>query len=1711
MYVNQIDNIIDQILDQLYLDGLSNDETFKTITLGNKINYVEYRDKINDFIRNFMKTLDVNAIQKMINNKENLTRIMDIIKRYVAYYYFLSIAYYYKGSIKDFRNNLIQYSKLQENSTYVIKNFFDTENNYQLINFFKIIKDVSKIITMTDLNKKTLNPLDVKDAINFLNDLGKDYVDEYLLMIVKEGEDNMVEINVHNLIKTIVFREIYRNQEQTMVFEILNDIEEENQEHIYIDIVVPGDENVDFENFRQIFLGETNTDVVAMDLFDLVNESARIIAIPTAELKNNNLLEFSFVTPIVDDFLRYHKDNEKMDAEGDNAFKIPLVSGNNSKNIQMALLYQQRKKKENTRAQIIVNKIDTISDYYSDNVKNNPDLAKDIRKYFVGPLSSRKAVMHNYLDEVHVMNKIRLQGKKVIEDNEYYLELINTISNAYFNFKDFQKYGVSLNITPEKPIDMIRYSNIEYQTQMKHLDIDMHTAIADDTINLVGLALGPFINGPIQCIKKENLIDIRNTKISYIKDGKVKTAKTENGYKAFVKIIKHFYINTIAVKTSPLEIYNNFDEIQTLNADIFDKVIYWTYDNNKDIFEMNTYENIKSNNLQETIRFMNSNIYDRIIKFLGDKLIKLIDEHKNMHIFELEKMVQMYSQINRLFLKQDAKRELVINDYLRKIGGSPTHILPITEADREEMPDYIPIQDLSTFRIKIDLINPLNPQKYHKIEAYSSSEKEAATSATTIIPDSKCQHENEWNELAKTKNLNLNRYNEGITQFIDKFAIETTQLDFVCTICGQVLPLKQYVQDGSFDNNTQKFVTAYVPLDKPLEEIKEYSKYKLIIRYLDALVSRVSLITGTNMLVGPTTPVKQKRKALVKNIIDLILKHNYVNLRKNEKDEERLDFFSKRFNIDKDLDSVYFFELDDRILDFNDPASSTSTSINRLKYNNMLLYFILVFITELNGPQIAMMYSDKIANIYVFEKYGPKLFGDLRLKRNINDMETIPITKYPVLCYLIYLVSYFLIKYKLWSIPADKSKPTQFNPYYIKIIVNSFVDLFNSISMDAGKNTNDYIYLLTSSKLYTHLNSTFKNNEIIKILERNHIKYSGKPSAEAEIAVPPEEPIPTFSIENPFEFKPRTRKIPTFKISDGVIFDRPDKLVYDDIPTLTDLSNCIDGSYNKWRTKNTEIISIDCIVDGRTITGTDITGTEDRTIEVYYFNLNKIANRRCLTGTLHDFVGKDGQFVCSICNRKENQSYTDEELDQLALNLSKIDNERISRVLEASLNQAKRNQQEEEYSQEIFTELISSYQKDFGDKMYGQNVVQVDKLIDVIGALIGFSSNIDIDKYPVYLKDNVYIIDHTYNGSVLSEPIIMLQKDNRIQFREDHSYFKTDVYYYTDNRAQVDVYYHAITFQLLGYKEKHKDYVKSTISNAYLKISPSIKNRLLTIGYETQYIDIGDIFDKNRKIYTDLNQNYFKILDGLIRNHIYKTKSIVDKIASIIYKVKNYQPPVETDEPQFVLNTTTTLERLVSKYAELLPVFNIGANNDIFEAWNELRGSFVYEPINWSETNVRSTGNMFVNSNLINFYDASSNMIMYYAVNEMIVIIRSNPDKITQTNIAQMYIDIIVYIYSIYNNDPYRNLLELKRFGYILNGSDVMVDMLKKGQGLMQSQEIEENLDDERPDLLDTTELTEDQQEEMEDLKEEAESLDVEGDYYAEEDEDYAQEGDYNE
>lgn len=1705
MYVNKIDEIIGNILDILYFNGLEKDPTYKTIIDG-KINFVEYRDSINDFVKLFMDSIDITPIQEIINNKENIVQVINIIGRYVWYYYFLSIAYHYTGTDKNFRNNLIQYAYIQEKSSTSVKGFFDTDNNSQLIKLFNVVKNSSKLLLMTDLQKKTVVGSNYVDAIKFLNRVGLDDINNYLLKIDDTSEDKMVTVNVHNLIKFVVIYEIYIDQDRNLVFEILNEIEESEQEYIYIDVIISNEDVNNLETYQEIFVGDDNSDQLAKNMYDIVSEYLKINSSQSAESKNNSLFNFNMITPVVDDFLRYHKDSEKIESAVEKPVELPVTT-NNAKNIQMALLYQQRKQKDNTRANLIVNKIDIISDLYSENVKSNKTTEESIIKYFENPFSHRKAVLHNYNDELYVVDKIHKQGRKAIEDNAHYFELMNIITNAYFNFKDFKKYGTTATIISELPIIMIRYSNIENRHYSPTLHIETRTAVFDDNVNVVGLSIGPFNDEPVQCTRIEDMIDIRDVDFYYNKNGKILSKNDKNGYKMMIKMIKYYYINTITVKLgSEFEIYNDFTEINKLNSKLTNKMIFWIYDPDLDTYAIDTYEKVQLQNILEKIKFMNASIYDKIINMLKEKLVNIVSAHISSDMFTITKIIETYSKLCNLDLSNEEKHNIIIKHYLKKLNIDKSEIKDINEYVKIEKPKLITFEDLSTYRIKIDTVNPTNVKMYVKLEAYSKNKSDSQLA----YKNTKCQHESEWAEVSKLKTSNLNKYNIAVTQFMEKFAIETKELDYVCKTCGQVIPLKQYVQDGSFDNNTQRFITSYVPIDQDLADIKEYEKYKLIINFLDMLLDKVSFITSTNMLVGSNITIKQKRKAIVKNIIDLVLKHNSVNIEKKQSEHDRMNFFSKKFNINRDLDIIYFFELDDSIINFKSIPSSKNEGINKLKFNNLLLYFITLFLTELNGTQITLMAFDNIGNIYTYLKFGSKLFGDLLIKKNINDMETVPITNYPVLCYLLFIVSYFLIKFKLWydtqstqaTQDSEVKKKNTFNPFIQKIIITSFVDLFNSISIDAGNHEYDHVYTLISSKLYTKLNSTFKDNEIFELLKASQIRFSGKMNERASVPMKlDKDKVKTLLVSSVHPYMYKTRKIPSYKISSGIMFYKMGTMVYNYTENITDLTNCANGAYYNWVPKGTEIYAVNC----NNIKGSDVEGEQIRLNECYYYNLNIIANRRCLTGNVHDFQGKQGNFVCSICGKKSDIQYSTEELNLLSDNLILLENVNAEKTFERQSNEKKQYDLEIEQQDNAKYSLIENFNKVTNNKPYGQLDNQVRNFIKKMEMFIDPYTNIDIDKYPVLLNDDVYVIDHMYNGTPYDKPIIFTQKDNRVYFKENDNHYKTDVYYYNDNQKNVEVYYHAVTLKLLGHREKHREFVDNKNLNNYLIISASIRNRLTTIGYETKYIDISDTMEAAKTTNDDINEQFYLLLDGLMRNHVFKSKSIVDKIISIISKIKFYQPPKESDTQAYVLKSTQAINNIVSKYAKLLPKLYMGENNNIFDDWSDLRNNFDYEQVNWIETNIVATGSTTINSETINYYDKTSNSIFYYLFTKLTQLIDINEEHNSKINIVQMFIEIIVYIYSSYNIDTYKNCTELKRFVYILNGSELMIDVMRTGQGLDKSKKIESELENESEYDIETP----DTDRELEDIKEEAEALDVEFDYYAEEDEDYAQEGEY--
>jgi len=263
--LNSIDELLLQIIDNFNKYLMSN-KFLDKINLD--INFIIYHNKIIEIIKKYVDSIDKNTIISLIKtNNTNINIIYNIIKKYCAYYIYLSIGYYYKGTRDLFITNIIEISKLQEKNTYQIPNFFNSDTNSKIINYFNDIKNILSLIELKTMDKIKLilssNPVKYDSTIKIFNLLGEDYIIDYIL--IKE--------NYHNLIKSILFKLIYLLEDKKLMFKLLDNQELNNVEYKYIDIVISNQKKIVDLNFIQKFVSSQHIKYnYAEEIYDYLEE-----------------------------------------------------------------------------------------------------------------------------------------------------------------------------------------------------------------------------------------------------------------------------------------------------------------------------------------------------------------------------------------------------------------------------------------------------------------------------------------------------------------------------------------------------------------------------------------------------------------------------------------------------------------------------------------------------------------------------------------------------------------------------------------------------------------------------------------------------------------------------------------------------------------------------------------------------------------------------------------------------------------------------------------------------------------------------------------------------------------------------------------------------------------------------------------------------------------------------------------------------------------------------------------------------------------------------------------------------------------------------------------------------------------------------------------------------------------------------------------------
>lgn len=1540
MNIEKIEEYIDSIIEDYYISTLQ-----KT-----KYDIVKEQKELNDTLSNYINSLPLIDIVGISRNSMNYKYIVNIINKYIVLYTLLMYGIVYEKDIEIYINNLIEFTRNQYLYSLKIDNFFDAQNNAIIIKMLHICRNILKFLNK-ELNEKDIHYLETH---KFIDDLSEDFINEYL----KKKDKH------HRIVKTVMILLIYKINDRKVIYQIIEDAENNDNEYIYIDIVEPTTDTLNFDNIEILLSKDDLFTGVAHDLWDFIEETNEINKdVLSDNDKINILFNSGVIVPILDDFLLYHKNTEKYELLG--------VS----------------KKKEDTKLKNIISKINTVTELYSDITKKNKTIETNILNNFNPPMYNKKVVLRNNDEDIKIINKIINLQKKNTDIIDNFNDMCNFRRYVYVNFKDFEKDGFSNNFN--KTVTSIRAVNFDTTSIFKQSastkKLQLRVGSKESIGNVVGLMI-PTVR-PIQCIKTGDVININDIK------------SDNNIFNLFVKHIKK----------------NNKNPI------------YWIFDLEKD--------NVNQNSVQKIV----AKIYDKIVKDIYFKILDKIDkidpdlvvQHSIKIIKYFEKNVlnvplskDMYDDIEKYIFEKKIKNkdeEIYEDDVLYGIEGNVIKLPTFNDKILESINNTI-VVDLS----KID---------------------ETGKIISKEIINGICQHNISWSDLNIIRKKDYANYHKRLYDYIQQYVILNTLEEYICKSCGYLIDIDRFIQDGVFDGE-RGFVTFTMPMDTNLEDIEEYARLNFTLKVMDKNMEKIASSVGIPYFVGSSSTIKWRRKGIIKNTIDMV-KQNTQLLSGVFK--ERNQTKNSKYGIVNIFSNLFVFEMENSIYQ-SSSKDKDQEQYKLLKRNNIITYMMIYLILEINETHISFFTSDKKFNcdILAFDKTYKSLFDNLKIIKN-SSFETALITDYKILCYMMYMISCRIAKHRLWYTTNMKETGMKAIILIQKYVINTCVDIMNSILENSFNAKSSYIFEIFRVRFYLKLNTLFNNDEYYDLLVKNtettklvikrrtHLK---------EIDVLPEE-----YIYNNIKWR---------KDDGSKKYYHYDNKVKLEIYNVSNTTNCPNGKFHQWieRKGSNTIYHTKCILCETELI-VEPNKDNKKLIENFKTStLHYLATTICLkSGSPHQYqyIVKDKKYVCLLCNLQQEHNYTDEELLVLQEKINNVMKERNTNynlILDKTNNDIDKRQ---EIIDNLKKQITENYKKTF-----------VDDFIDIVQDITGINASIN-------LRYNMYIIDHDHLGALINDKITISDNDNKIKYNENHPFFKTNVIYYTNKtKNNVDVFYDAHTYKLIGYKELSKDFVSLSNSDKKIIINYSIYNKIKLLGYTGRYIEINKDIDEIRNI-------CITRLDNL-KKTIIEFQRIINKINNV--HIGDITKNDTVEDPYFFTNNSNIL---IDKYVKKL---NGIITNDIFTDYNI---NYVLEIDELKDIDINK---QYVDAYYINKIDSVSEYLLCHIIENFNLMIQNN--KTIRTQLSNFIIDFINMIFTNYNKENLQSIKEVRKYMHILKSDGFLRNIFNM------SRDTTEGIYDE---VIDDEEIDEVEKERRQDIDEELDAFDIDAFVDENMDEDYLADG----
>jgi hypothetical protein len=1227
-------------------------------------------------------------------------------------------------------------------------------------------------------------------------------------------------------------------------------------------------------------------------------------------------------------------------------------------------------KRDDTKLKYITNKLNNVKDYY----KNKNEISKIFHK----PMIDKKVVLINNNEEL----KILYSSENILKSNSQNISLIVDFREyreyPFVPFKDYDKtYFLYSN---DKTIDVIRNINFVNETEHNFKNLQIRIASENMFVNVVGFAI---INNSvnISCYKASDF-----------------------------KLIENKNIN----KNIDLLINDKLDMSIFNGLKVKKGLYYLLFDLEKQHFNI-PFNNLKSNN--DKIKIILSYFYDNIVNNIIIKIQKYISKTKEKNIIINLNILNNFIRKFPDILNKDYYE--IYNELLYYIYYEKSEIITDFYDSNEDIFKglYENIFTIPTYNnISKSIISKLIINTGLIKNKFIKNIKSEIISAT-------CQHYVSWNKLDK-KNP------DKIYEFVQQYALVNKKDQYVCKSCEALIDISRYILNSTFNKKTNRFEDFDVSVAGSLEDMIEYSKYSNGIKYIDVRIDRIANILNIFLLRGNDFSPKARRRIMVKIILDLLINQKKV-LDKNNYILSR-DKIINSYGIPKEYNIFFIFNLDNSIFS---RSSKDKVDYNKIqKLNNIICFILILLIIDITEQQILTITdNDIVCNLKNFKNFKNLLFDKKMIIIN-SSLDLKPIIEYPILCYLIYMFSCFVIKYNVWE-----EKLTDKNDFgkFQKIIVNTFIEILNSIlSVDKEemKKNNINLYEILFARYYLKLPLyRDKDNKLFKILED---RYLYKKEDEKKLLYETDK----FDLnKNIFDTSPNIvddlYNIYSKNSMVEILNINKKRVVYEKTYNATNLTNCKNGSFHNFVNNGNKLICNYCkMASDVYINGID---KDDKILEKYdILYLKKLSKKYCIDGKFHKFK----ESICKNCNYKKNDDveYGEKELKNMYEKIQEkvnTNNISIDNILKRNII---KNEEDNKHIKKILEKIFYKFEK------YEKNVENtINILMDKVQEILGIDIYINEELYN--LNKDVYVLEYDIDGTRLLTPEKIIDENNQIKYVNNHPIFKKDVILiFLERNVKFEVAFDSRSKIMLGHRKTGKEFIL-TNNLCNIKINYSIKNLFLYFGIIRYNIYLNDLYVNDK-----ISMNLF--LNKCSKYRFNVIKSLGYNINKYINRLKNrYEVSLISSKfVSFNENNNKTVYEIYNNdtkdiiYDNVFKKFN--KDIDLDKSNNDTKHVFmkyfntINEYLDYEHTDIELKENEFILSDDIIKNDKSSNIVFNYIIDEIIRLLDYNSNKLVKNTLITFILSLVINIFNDYSNDILLSNKDIDNFKQFITRSDLLTE-----------------------------------------------------------------------